>query len=143
MNPETFECSVCHVHKPCKATPDAITFGYATIRETGERVCVACCGDTDKRALRQDERTTLYLVERTPQGHEAVPARRSIGYQDAQRFTVTNWPGTLKHPVTSVRKGRHNWAGVRYDVWFRFEGINWHGVQYGDNTQILHCRRIA
>jgi hypothetical protein len=38
--------------------------------------------------------------------------------------------------------GRHNIAGVRYDVWFRGpDGHVWWGVQYGDMTQICHCKR--
>ena len=54
---------------------------------------------------------------------------------------VMNWPGTLRFPA-HVRKGRHNIAGSRYDVWFAGpDGFQWHGVQYGDNTQICHCKR--
>ena len=32
-------------------------------------------------------------------------------------------------------------AGIRYDCWFRFEGFWWWGVRYGNNTEIVHCKR--
>jgi hypothetical protein len=52
------------------------------------------------------------------------------------------WPGTLKIRC-GVRTGRHNIAGKRYDVWFVGpDGKNWHGVTYGDNTQICRVRRL-
>jgi hypothetical protein len=35
--------------------------------------------------------------------------------------------------TTSAGYGRFNW--------FRFEGHIWHAVQYGEWTQIAHCRR--
>ena len=35
-------------------------------------------------------------------------------------------------------------AGKRLDVWFYGpDGYIWHGVQYGDNTQIVHCKRSS
>ena len=56
---------------------------------------------------------------------------------------VTNWPASLVFPVRYRRIGRHNWAGKRYDVWFTGpDGKPWHGTQYGDNTQIIHCKRV-
>lgn len=59
-------------------------------------------------------------------------------FQDGK---LTNWPGSLEIPCR-VKRGRHNMAGTRYDVWFRLHGKEWHGVQYGDNTQICHCKRL-
>jgi hypothetical protein len=54
---------------------------------------------------------------------------------------VTNWPNSLSFKG-HVSKGRHNIAGTRYDVWFTGpDGHRWHGTQYGDNTQICHCKR--
>jgi hypothetical protein len=54
---------------------------------------------------------------------------------------VINWPGTLRIPVDYSSAGRHNIAGTRTDVWFRFGGAEWHGVTYGEMTQIVHCKR--
>ena len=53
---------------------------------------------------------------------------------------ITNWPNTLRFNG-GFSVGRHNIAGKRYDVSFVFNGFYWHGITYGDNTQICHCRR--
>jgi len=56
---------------------------------------------------------------------------------------ITNWPGTLRFNVLWRKTGRHNWGLTRHDVWFIGpEGQAWWGVRYGDNTQIVHCKRI-
>ena len=54
--------------------------------------------------------------------------------------TVQNWPGSLKIPC-HTRCGDHNIARTRYDVWFKFEGYEWWGVYYGEDTQLIHCKR--
>jgi len=60
------------------------------------------------------------------------------------RDEVTNWPGSLRFRVSYQRKGRHNIAGSRTTVYFTGpEGKRWYGVQYGEFTQIVHCRRMA
>ena len=112
-----FRCSACHTVKPVKHSGGT---GYGYDRDDN-LVCYACCSERDKRDMRANGRATLYLS------------------QDK----VTNWPGTLAFPVAERRTGYHNIAGKRYDVWFRGpDRALWHGVQYGDNTQICHCRRI-
>ena len=55
---------------------------------------------------------------------------------------LTNWPASLKIAIGYVRKGRHNMAGTRYDVWFKAYGHTYHGIQYGENTQLCHCKKI-
>ncbi len=100
------------------------TTGYGTGTD-GKTYCYSCCADRDRAQMRQDGRIALYLTND----------------KDAQA-TVSNWPGSLKLGVYHQRIGRHNMAGKRYDVWFTFETQPWHGVTYGDNTQICHCRRI-
>ena len=59
-------------------------------------------------------RATLYLVKR-----------------DGAHF-VTDWPSVLSFKA-AVRKGHHNIARYRYDVWFTGpDGAQWHGVTYGE-----------
>jgi hypothetical protein len=114
-----------HVHCDscgCGCVPDKLTPGYGVSPE-GKRYCFPCCGERDRASLVSDSRTVLYL--------------------DSDARCVTNWPGTLRIPVFDFRVGRHNVAGKRYD--FRFSGPDgalWSGVQYGDNTQIAHCRKL-
>lgn len=86
-------------------------------------ICFACCGARDRAEMESTGKATLYLVRE----------------KDGTDY-VTNWPGTLKLHA-NVRVGRHNFARRRYDAWFRYRGELWHGVQIGDNTQIIRCKR--
>lgn len=104
-------------HEPSEH--ESITTGYG-VDQQGKKHCYTCCADADKKQMRDTGQITLYL---------------SSG-------KVTNWPGSLSIPVNNKRTGRHNWTGRRYDVWFYFEGKLWHGVQYGDMTQLCHCKQI-
>lgn len=91
--------------------------------ETGEKVCYACCGELDKQKLldaNPGDKFYMYLTGNIQYG-----------------YYVSNWPGSFKIRVYP-RKGRHNIAGVRYDFWFYLGNNAFHGVQYGDNTQVAH-----
>lgn len=90
--------------------------------------CIPCCGERDRRSMVKHGRATLYLTYDRSKG---------VGGE------ITNWPGNLRF-ACRVRIGRHNIAGRRYDAWFTGpDGREWHGVQYGDWTQIIHCKRIG
>ena len=113
-------CAVCNAaFVATKFTP-----GYAT-RTDGTKICYECAGKADKANMIATGKATLYLTA------------------DGGQWSISNWPGTLKiHCSMSPKKSRHNIAGSRYDVWFQGpDGATWHGVQYGDNTQLLHCKR--
>lgn len=58
------------------------------------------------------------------------------------KWEVTNWPGTFRRPIFNNRpqKGNHNFARTRYDVWFKVGENFFHGVQYGDFTQVCHIK---
>ena len=127
MSKHKFDCADCGEHKVHVNPNDCGGVGYATVREDGieKKVCYACCGKRDIADMRERGRTVLYLTER-----EGKPV-------------VTNWPGTLSFPVRYSRKGRHNIAGTRQDVWFTdCDGREWWGVSYGDYTQLCHCKRL-
>ena len=101
--------------------------GYGIIREGGieKKVCYDCCGKRESESMRDTGRAVLYLTER------------------ADGAVVTNWPGVLKFRVRHKRVGSHNLAGRRVDVWFTdSDGRQWHGVNYGHNSQTCHCRRL-
>jgi hypothetical protein len=95
----------------------------------GKRYCYACCAERDKRSMRETGRAVLYLTTKPDLGGD---------YGNAE---ITNWPGSLKL-TGRYHKGSHNIARTRYDVWFKFEGQNWWGVTYGEDTQICHCKRV-
>jgi hypothetical protein len=104
-------------HEPSEH--ESFTTGYGTDKN-GKTYCYDCCAKSDMEVMRKYKAIDLYL---------------SGEY-------VTNWPGSLKIKVGYQRKGKHNIAGSRVDVWFTFEGTQWHGVQYGEWTQICHCKQI-
>ena len=115
---KTFKCSVCK--KTVTPEHSTITSGYG-LDKNNKKVCYACCGEQDKKAMIEDGKTVLYF--------------------DESKKTVTNWPASLVFKVLNIRKSWHNFAGVRYDYWFIFDGYVWHGYTIGDSTQIAHCKR--
>lgn len=126
--PAGFRCSQCGETKPFPLQGGGT--GYA-IDQRGF-VCYACCGENDRRDMIASGKALLYLTR------EPI-ADRHYPFADGK---ITNWPGTLAMPCR-VRRGHHNIARHRYDAWFKGpDGANWHGVQYGDNTQIIRCRRL-
>lgn len=128
-------CTRCS--KDIFSSPESMVAGYATDKDNN-KICYDCCAVLDKEQMRQDGKITLYLTcepavkpgSKTREGGRLF--RRSAG-------TVSNWCGTLQFKC-HTRTGKHNIAGVRYDCWFVFEGYYWHGVTYGSNTQICHCK---
>lgn len=122
MNGKPFRCSVCE-RSLFGTPPGSITTGFGR-NGSGHRVCYACCADADIAWMWDKGRIALYLVERNGIKH------------------VTNGPGSLSFPVAESKRGRHNIGGTRTDVWFRGpDGFMWWGVNYGDDTQICHCKR--
>lgn len=112
-----------------------ITRGYAT-DAAGKTACYACCAERERAAMIETGRATLYLSYDAERGGYN---NKVIRYSNVR---VTDWPGVLEFKCGGLRTGRHNIAGKRYDVWFRGpDGFVWHGVQYGENTQIAHCKR--
>lgn len=119
-----FQCCECNQVKPVH-TNGGTGYGYPPKGEPNEDkpVCYACCAEADKRRLESDDRITLYLVKGTS-------------------WEITNWPGTLRFSAY-VQTGRHNIARTRFDAWFTdHTGRKWHGVMYGNNTQLCHCRKL-
>lgn len=50
------------------------------------------------------------------------------------------WEGK-KIAIWARRKGRHNWAGARYDIWFRYNQKEYHGTLYG-YSNIVHISEV-
>ncbi len=110
--------------------PEKHTPGYG-VTPQGEKICFVCCAERDRADMVATGRATLYLVAET--GTRGVWTN----------YAVTNWPGTLRFMVNLSKVGAHNIAGSRHDVWFTdHTGKKWHGVNYGSNSQICHCRRL-
>lgn len=130
-------CPRCNYAGPFRICGDGRDDGrYFCRHADGSILCDECCGEEDRRAMVETGRATLYL------SYQDYGKRGWLGEKYVSA-TVSNWPGTLKFHSNLIKVGRHNMAGTRYDVWFKGpDGKDWHGVQYGENTQICHCRRI-
>lgn len=127
-----FRCADCLALIP-------ITDGRA-MDSNGLEVCYPCCGARDHKAMIETGKATLYLSF-DDWGPYKPNMSRFIGFRYVPA-KITNWPGTLAFNTGAVKYGRHNMARNRYDVWFMGpDGREWHGVTYGDNTQICHCKR--
>ena len=90
-------------------------------------ICYDCCARDDQASMLKtgnSKNLPLYLATRNG------------------RQVVQNWPGTLRYVITNIRKGNHNIASQRTDVWFRdANNDRWWGVNYGE-FDIVHCKRI-
>ena len=73
--------------------------------------------------MQRAHRVTLYLVQR-----------------DKQLY-LNNWTGELEIKIDHWKYGKHNMVGKVTHVWFKHAGIVWHGVNYGDDTQLCHCKK--
>lgn len=120
----TFKCGDCGKIKPVQ-TNGGTGYGYADDSPDSPPICYECCGKRDAEAMERDGKAILYLI------------RGGDG-----KLKITNWPGTLTvHSQFEYRKSRNNFGAPRTDVWFRFNGRDWHGVNLGD-SEILRCRRL-
>lgn len=120
-------------HPPTPSAGPGVGYGRLKNEETGEWVkhCYHCCAEAERNWMIVKGRTILYLVQNKEGAWE-----------------VTDWPGILRFTVHSRSQGKHNWGIPRYDVWFNGPDeqggytARWWGVQYGDNTQVCHCKRV-
>jgi hypothetical protein len=105
------------------------TTGYGTDKDD-KRHCYDCCAARERASMIEHGDAVLYLTGGLPAVYQ---------FCDGE---ITDWPGKLRFKCR-VKAGRHNMARVRYDAWFTGpDGKPWHGVQYGNNTQIIHCKRV-
>lgn len=104
----------------------------------GDKHCYPCCGAVDREYMISTGKITLYLSNEADDLIGGLTVRNSM-----QGWNVSNWPDSLRFKIKGYpRKGDHNIARYRYDVWFNGpDGHLWWGVQYGDNTQLCHCKR--
>lgn len=140
MSSETFVCYECGEIKP--VNPEGGT-GYGLDPED-HKICYACCGKKDRERMERGKPMCLYLSRNNKSSGSQAQIWDRIHHTTTADMVwhITNWPGTLDIPIYLVKIGRHNIAGVRRDVWFHYAGKDWHGVQYGNNTEIVHCKVV-
>jgi len=141
----SFLCGDCGEVKPVQ-TSGGTGYGYIGEGDSERPICYVCCGKRDLADMIETGRATLYLTcepasKACLNGRPYTPATINRGAGRRTTGRVSNWAGSLLF-ACHTQTGRHNIAGVRYDCWFNGpDGFRWHGVTYGDNTQICHCRR--
>ena len=116
---------ICHQCNKKIIHESNFTSGYGLDKDNN-KICFVCCGENDKNTLlnlKPKEKMTLYLVK------------------ENNKYFVTNWPGTFKKEIYNFKKGKHNLALERIDVWFKLEGLNFHGKQFGNFTQTCHIQK--
>lgn len=130
------KCSQCSNVLP--PPPHTGPVGYGRVGKARKPICYECCNRRDMAYMRKHGKNTLYFSYSSPCNNPQFTG--SGTNMTASDYLVSNWPG-LKIRPDRVRRGKHNIARERWDVWFTFEGTKWHGVNIGDN-QILRCKRI-
>lgn len=130
-----FRCGDCGKVKPVRREGGT---GYGLWdQKPGLPICYECCSERHRQDMIDTGKATMYLVHRSNEVPDYNPKIHCTNHG----WHVQDWPGGLDFRAI-VHKGRHNIAGTRYDVWFWGpDGHRWYGVQYGENTQIVHCRR--
>jgi hypothetical protein len=108
--------------------------GYG-IDKNGHKICYNCCGELDKQELDRleigEKGVVFYLTSKT----------KDLGWGKSTTYEVTNWPGTMRFNV-ACKEGRHNIARVRRDVWFSYNKKMFHGVQYGNDSELCYIKRV-
>ena len=114
-------CADCG--KECKS--DGFGTGYGIERSTNKKICYDCCAKRDLEELNSLE----------------IGKGRVIQYLNWRTNEVTNWPGTMRFKVV-CKEGFHNIARVQRNVWFSYKGKRFHGVQYGNDSEICYIKRV-
>ena len=128
-----------HLCKRCGVGIKDDTSGYGR-DNSGAFYCPSCAAVLDHEAMLEHGQYHLYLVE-TREPRALSTWRYWLLPSD---FKLTNWNGLdCNYRIRTVKQGRHNIAGKRIDVWFTLpeDEYVWHGVNYGNNSQVLRCKR--
>ena len=100
-----------------------ITTGYSYDKDD-KTYCYDCSAKIERQSMVDTGRAILYLTQK-----------------DGVHY-VTDWPGRLRFRTGIPQTSKHNIARIRRDVWFHGPDDHvWHGVQYGDNSDLCYCKR--
>jgi hypothetical protein len=137
MKTKVLDCGHTYVPVPTGAFG---AIGYS-VDPGGRKICYQCVAALDRQTMIEtghSQNLPLYLT-RT---QVVVGAGHSSGKVRGGTWEVTDWPGSLRFPVERLSEGKHNIAGTRTDAWFWGPDDHlWHGTQYGEWTQVIHCKR--
>lgn len=115
----------CKERETLATHPDAPELKQGETLTRSPAFCYDCCASDERQAMVETGNACLYLTQ------------KQTGWY------ITDFTGVLTFPVSHHSRGHHNLARVRFDAWFTGpDGKPWHGTQYGENTQIIRCKRI-
>jgi len=104
--------------------------GYGTT-DDGKTVCYACCAERDRATMAREgnsRKLPLYLTR-----------------DNAGRWSVANWPGSLRFEAREVRTCKVNGYGrMQRRTYARFtgpDGMEWWGFQQGEWNEVFHAWR--
>jgi hypothetical protein len=98
--------------------------GYGRWGGEPGKICYPCMAKRVEKDMHETGRAILYIA------------------RDRTGWKVSDWADELVFRPHRVRKGHHNIAGSRLDVWFMDnQGHAWHGINIGDH-QLLRCKRL-
>jgi hypothetical protein len=82
-------------------------------------LCESCITDMDKSEMYDKSSIELYL----------------------DGTVLTNGSNTFSVIINDFKKSENKIFGVRYDIWFEFNGKSWHGVKMGnDYYNAVKCK---
>jgi hypothetical protein len=131
---ETGKCDCGHV--PSEHTPHTTGYGWMSVDGQMLSFCYECCVSKEREQMESTGKACLYFMSQEP--------THARGYPGIALGKVSDWAGKLTFPCRYRRRANaHNWGLSRTDAWFKdAQGREWHGVLYGDNTQLMRCRRL-
>ncbi len=121
----TFTCADCAQTMPVQREGGT---GYATTRD-GAKVCYACCGEMDRKAVRDAK----------PGAFGAVAF-----YATDDGRKVSNWPGSLatRADATNWQRGGAFYGVKERRVYWRAEGRRMSGTEYAGPCSGNLLRRV-
>lgn len=115
------------------------SIGNYILAPNGSKICHKCTDEREKGTLMNlhiGKRVRMYLCG------ASANSVSTYGNKPDERVYVCGVTGAFKINVSWAKRSRHNIAGWRYDVWFCFQGKNFHAFQCGDMTQLCVVRRL-
>lgn len=100
-------------------TPTAISPGYATLRDSGKRVCYPCADDMQRADLKTTDTISAYIC--------------SNGNH------VTTWTGGRLMQIVSANTSRNGWHRSTIHYWRAIDpsGQHWYGKNGGNGMYVL------
>lgn len=116
----------------------------------GKKHCYACCGEMDRKGMIETGKGMLYLTKMPWKEWQATCIMRFGTYATymegmCDRFTISNWPGSLTFRPHHVQRFTGWGFGGSYPIYSVYftgpDGMTWYGRAAGRYSEILRCRR--